>query len=150
MYLFFFIPSKIHRFHLPNSQFAAVRNCQVLKGLSASGRRCSSHQYGCHFPVSFLSPSCARCSPFFLSVPSSFTPCLTHVLSLDSTNSSHTFCNFAGNREILIHGRARYLRHTVCIYPIQKRTKKINHMWPRSKNSSIKFHPFSIFTRSNF
>lgn len=69
---------------------------------------------------------------------------------LDSPNSSHTFCNFAENREILIHGRARYLRHTVCIYPTRKKKdEEINCTCPRSENSSIKFHTFSIFTLHN-
>lgn len=33
---------------------AVVRKCHVLKGLLPSRRRCSFHQYGCHFLISFF------------------------------------------------------------------------------------------------
>lgn len=89
----------------------------------SSGRRCSSHQYGCHFLVSFLSLSRAahlRLSPPLASLarlsvcPRSMFPpfagkCLrTPVLPVPLAIPRKT-------REISIRSRARYSRHTVHI-----------------------------------
>lgn len=91
----------------------AVRSRQLLKGLSSSGRRCSSHQYGCHFLVSFLSFS-RCCSPPFstpsrlpvspIDVPPFAGKCLRTAFP--------SLSQFRGKRgEISIHSHARYLRH---------------------------------------
>jgi len=115
-----------------------VRKYQVLKGLSPSGRRCSSHQYGCHSLVSFLSSS--RCSSPFTSPPPIFLmsrdrcpplwiPQTPLVLLAISTEG----------KEILIHGGACYSRHAV-IYSDPSRENQ-----PRTSVTEFLLHLILIY-----
>lgn len=138
--------SSVHFFknsRIPSSQFAMAHSYQKLSGFERfMSLRTTMLVSSVWLPLSrFLFIALMRTLLTFLL----FAPVISHsclmffsLSLLNSTNSFHTFCNFAENREILIHGKARYLRHTMCIY-LKKRQKTT-----RSKNS-IKFHAF-VFT----